>query len=200
MENLHLILSEQNLLVLFSFISSPRFPPPTPSPARARWRRQSGSGVLSSSFIFYFLQVCREKKNGLFSFAWAPVPFCAAGGKDYVMCSRYFVNGAQPCDSPSLGWRGEAGEGERQKKKPQWLHTTCSGWKTFSAPRFLSQEEAFFWPKNNKGVSSLILPPTPSSFHCEGYVQISRAASAGALGTGAVHVTLKRDSGAALRV
>lgn len=33
------------------------------------------------------------------------------------MCSRYFVNGAQPCDSPSLGRRGEAGEGERQKKE-----------------------------------------------------------------------------------
>lgn len=93
------------------------FPPlpalllPTLSPAGARWRRQSGSRVLSS-----FLQR-KIKKKGLFSFACVTAPFPAVGGKDYVMCSRYFVNGAQPRDSLSLDRRGRQGKEKEKKKK-----------------------------------------------------------------------------------
>lgn len=69
-------------------------------------------------FYFFFSNLQRkEKKRSLFSFAWVTVPFPTVGGKDYVMCSRYFVNGAQPCDSPSLDRRGRQGKEKENKKK-----------------------------------------------------------------------------------
>lgn len=78
---------------------------------------EQGPFFPSFFFPFFFSESAEKgKKKGLFSFAWVTAPFPAVGGKDYVMCSRYFVNGAQPCDSPSLDRRGRQGK-EKEKKK-----------------------------------------------------------------------------------
>lgn len=109
----------------------------------------------------------RKEKKRLFwvCLGFGSFPDCVGGRVRDIW--QVFVNGFQPCDSLWLGQKGVGGGSTGGIRK--WLYMARLGWKIFSAWPFRSQEEAFFWPKNNKGVSSLILPPTPSSFHCETY-------------------------------
>lgn len=99
------------------------FPPRLPLPRRAHAGGVSlGAGsFLPFFFIFFFFFKSAEKgkkKEVYFRLLGLQRLSPPSGGKDYVMCSRYFVNGAQPCDSPSLDRRGRQGkEKEKNKKK-----------------------------------------------------------------------------------
>lgn len=120
-------------------------------------------------FFFFSFQIFarRKKKKVLFlvCLGFCAFPSCMSG-EDYVICSRSLwmdFGSVTPCGSAKWG-RAEWSESDSI-----WL--VLAGkyfrWGGSEARRKLSSGQ-----RTIKGVSGLILPPTPSSFHCEKYLKL----------------------------